>query len=192
MIFFLCSSCIIIDIENGKQNMKKRIRFFIGLIVLSILLIGCWAVLAFGIGEAKVGRFSLFVSLVIGTGSLITSIIAVWISIQSYKRELELREQRLNEELNKFIFEHSEEMDFLPYCVYASCYDRHGHHTRKIYDDFCLLNDEMQKELLKRCNYNIELIPNSDWISNKIDIIDRFAKEYGYGNTFYMIQGNTF
>ena len=170
--------------------MKKHYKILIP--ILAILLIGCWALLAFFVAENLVQRFSLWANLVVGTATTIISILALYVSIISLMKSEESKKQKKIEDAKLFIHDHNDEIDYLPYCVYASCYDRHGHHTRKIYDDFCRLSDEMQKEVLMQANYDIPLIQEKTWIYQKINLIDKFAKEYGFGNTFLYDSGKHF
>ena len=167
--------------------MNKKQKAVIALLI--ILIAGCWALLAFFLREDLISRFSLWASLIIGTAATITSVIALYISFLSYKRHEEEKNQKRIDEAKLFLHDNNDEIDYLPYCVYASCYDRHGHHTRKIYNEFCRLPDEMQKEVLKQANYKIQLIETCDWIHNKIELINKFAKEYGFGDTFLYDSG---
>ena len=50
----------------------------------------------------------------------------------------------------------------------------------------------MQQEVLKQANYKIKLINGTKWISEKIEIINNFAKEYGFGDTFLYDSGKNF
>ena len=170
------------------MNNCQKIR----LVILILLSAGVWAILAFCLKEDLIPRFSLWASLIVGTATIITSFAALYISIISFKRHNEEKQKKLEEDAKLFIHDNNDEIDFLPYCIYASCYDRHGHHSRKIYDNFCRLSDEMQKEVLKQANYSLPLIDNSDWIYDKIDIINRFAEEYGFGDTFLYDNGKNF
>ncbi len=170
--------------------MNKKQSFFI--LVSSLGIIGCWAIVAFLIKEELIQRFSFWSSLIIGTATTIISVVALGISVLTY-RSHELEKIKAKEENAKlFLHDNNDEIDYLPCCVYASCFDRHGHHTRKIYNEFCRLSDEMQKEVLKHANYKITTIDNADWTSEKIGIINNFAKEYGFGDTLLYDSGKLF
>ena len=170
--------------------MDKKTKLLI--VVLSISIVAIWAILAFCIAESLISRFSLWSSLIVGTATSITSFLALYISIISFKKNEDAKKQKREDEARLFIHDNNDEIDYLPYCIYASCYDRHGHHTRKIYNEFCRLSDEMQKEVLKQANYKMSLIPNSEWIPEKINIINRFAEQYGFGDTFLYDSGKHF
>lgn len=170
--------------------MKKKQKIEIW--VFGILIACCWGVLAFFLSEDLIPRFSLWASLIVGTASTVTSIVALSISVFSLKRHEEEKRQKREDDAKLFIHDNNDEIDFLPYCIYASCYDRHGHHTRKIYNEFCRLSDEMQKEVLKQANYDLPIISETDWIYEKINLIDKFAKEYGFGDTFLYDSGKNF
>ena len=66
--------------------MKKKQKVFIG--ILALLIIGCWAVLAFCIREDLVSRLSLWSSMVIGTAAVIIAFIALYISYLAYKKDV--------------------------------------------------------------------------------------------------------
>ena len=65
--------------------MKKKQKVFIG--VSALLIIGCWAILAFCIREDLVSRFSLWSSMVVGTAATMMSFIALYISYLSFRKE---------------------------------------------------------------------------------------------------------
>ena len=119
----------------------------ITLILLIFALIGLWALLAFFLQEDYISRFSLWASLVFGTGSLITAVLALAISIHSFRNTEAMRIQKLEEDANKFISNNNDEIQFLPLCLIANSYDNHHKFERKIYNEFNVLNRELQKEV---------------------------------------------
>ncbi len=170
--------------------MKTKDKIILVAYVAGLLTI--WGILAFTINEGLIPRVSLWVSLIVGTASTIISVIALLVSVNAYKKNEEEKVKKLIEEARLFLHDNNDEIDFLPYCVYASCYDRHGHHVRKIYNEFCRLSDDMQKEVLVQANYKMSLIDNSNWISSKIELINKFAEEYGFGDSFLYEAGKHF
>lgn len=173
-----------------KTIMNKKQKIQLGFLIVSLL--GVWALLAFLIAEDLVPRFSLWANLVVGTATIVTSSVALYLSILTFNREADEKRLKKENEAKLFIHDNNDEIDYLPFCIYASCYDRHGHHTRKIYDNFCRLSDEMQKEVLKQANYSLPILSDSDWIYDKIEIINKFAEEYGFGDTFLYDSGKHF
>ena len=85
----------------------------------------------------------------------------------------------------KFIIDHGDnDILYLPYCVIASCVNRHHKHIRQIYNDFDALPNDVQKEVLRQAGYDYQLIESSDWIDEGIIEIEDFAEKYDFGNTF--------
>lgn len=167
--------------------MKNRIfnkKQFIVLISFIFLLIGVWAILAFLLKEELLTRFSLWSNLVFGTGSLITSILAIGISIISLRREEILRRQKIEDDANRFIQDNIEETEYLPLCLIAKAYDNHHKYTRKIYNSFNTLNAEIQEEVLRQLNYEYELINGDGWIDKGIELVRQFIKENDLGKDY--------
>ena len=76
---------------------KQRITLW----VLAGALVATWAVLSFFCKEEWIPRLSLWANLVFGTGSMITAILALTISILSWKKSEALRKQKIEEEESK-------------------------------------------------------------------------------------------
>lgn len=147
-------------------------------------MIGVWAILAFFLKEELLTRFSLWSNLVFGTGALITSILAIGISIISLRKEETLRRQKIEDDANRFIQDNIDEIEYLPLCLIAKAYDNHHKYIRKIYNSFNTLNAEIQEEVLRQLNYEYELINGDGWIDKGIELVRQFIKENDLGKDY--------
>lgn len=154
------------------------------LVVLILLLTSGLATYAFLIDEKNLQRSTLWATLVFGTGTTITSILAIGISILSLKREEGLRRQKIEEDANKFINENNKEILYIPLCLIANAFDKHHKFVRNIYNAFNVLNKELQKEILKQLNYDYELITNNTWIEKSIKVVREYIVKNDLGNDF--------
>ncbi len=163
--------------------MKKifKTKQFIILILLILFLIGIWFLFAFLVKEERLPRYSLWATLVFGTGTIITSVISLGISILSYRKNEELLHQRVIDDANKFIDENSSEILYIPLCLIANAYNSHHKYNREIYNKFNLLNPETKKEVLNQLQYEYPIIKNSNWIDSGIDVIRKFIQENDLG-----------
>lgn len=162
------------------MNKVQKVLLSLGLLTVAI----CWAVLSFGIKNELVDRFSLWASLVFGTGSIMTSALALIISINSFRRTEEMRNQKIVEEANKFINDNNNEILYIPLCIIACAYDNHHHYIRAIYNSFNVLNDGVQKEVLKQLHYDYDIPNNNAWIDVEICNIQNFIKDNELGRDF--------
>ena len=118
------------------------------------------------------------VSLIISTLSLIATIAISFVVYSLGKKSDEKR--LLNENKQKareFIIDHESEIAFIPLCLIASNLNRHHKHHRQIYNDFNKLDDEIQKEVLKQLNYELEITQDTKWVDSGIDIVRKFISE---------------
>ena len=164
--------------------MKKKIfktKQFVILIILILFLIGIWFLLAFLLKEESLPRYSLWATLVFGTGTIITSVISLGISILSFRKNEELLHQRVIDDANKFIDENSSEILYIPLCLIANAYNSHHKYNREIYNKFNILNPEIKKEVLNQLQYEYPIIKNSNWIESGIDVIRKFIQENDLG-----------
>ena len=142
---------------------------------------GCWAVFAFLLKQESIPRVSLWADMVFGTGSIITSSVAIGISVLTLRREESLRKQMIEESANKFISENNDELLYVPLCLIANAYDNHHKYERNIYNSFNTLNKDVQKEVLKQLNYDFDLIGGNGWIDKGINKIKAFIKTNDLG-----------
>ena len=82
--------------------MDKKIKNQIIFMVLA--LIGVWTILSIFIPEKCISRLSLWASLVVGSGTTITSVLALMISIMSYKKTEMLRIKKIEEDAVRFTY----------------------------------------------------------------------------------------
>lgn len=161
-------------------------------IFILVILTGLWAVLSFTIQDSLISRFSLWASLIFGTGSLAVSFVALVVSVDSNRKAEALRLEKLSEDANKFIIRNYDEIIYIPLCLVANAYDNHHKFKRKIYNEFNKLNRELQKEILKQLNYDYELITNNDWIDRGIDKVKNFVETNDLGKDWLYDGGKYF
>ena len=157
-----------------------------------LALIGVWTILSIFIPEKCISRLSLWASLVVGSGTTITSVLALMISIMSYKKTEMLRIKKIEEDANRFINKNNEDIVYIPLCLIANAYDKHHKFKRDIYNYFNLLNRDVQKEVLKQLNYDNDLILNNQWINKGIKRIRNFISKNDLGKDYLYENGKYF
>lgn len=169
------------------KEMNKKIftaKQFITLLVFIVILIGLWAVFAFLVKEDYLSRIMLWATLVFGTGTIITSVLAIGISILTIKKDTILRHQKIEEDANRFIIENNDELLYIPLCLIANAFNNHHRYIRKIYNSFNVLNKDVQIEVLKQLNYECDLIKNNAWIDSGIKLVQSFIADNDLGPDF--------
>ena len=162
--------------------MKLRYKILILLGVVTVVV--CWAILSFCIKDEFVDNMSLFVNMVVGTGSLMMAVIALFISVLSYKNTESQKRIAIEEKARAFISENNEDIAYVPLCIIARAYDNHHKYFRDIYNAFNLLNNDVQNEVLKQLNYEYRLIKDISWNENAIDKVRNFIKVNDLGEDF--------
>ena len=90
---------------------------------------------------------------------------------------------RQNEQLAQaFIIDNNYIYDYIPLCIVASALNRHKKHHRALFNEFNKLSDEVQKEVIKQCNYEIDLIKETEWVSKSINYVNKFLNDNNLGN----------
>lgn len=116
----------------------------------------------------------------------LTLIATIAISVVLYllNNKQKEKENRLkNEQLAKaFIIDNSDINDYIPICIIASALNRHKNHHRELYNKFNKLSDDVQKEVIKQCNYDIDLIKGTEWVAKSIDYVNKFLNDNDLGN----------
>ena len=117
---------------------------------------------------------------------ILTLIATIAISVVLYllnnkhKKEEELLK---NEQLAKsFIIDNNDITDYIPLCIVASALSRHKRHHRALYNEFNKLSDDVQNEVIKQCNYEIDLIKGTEWVSKSIEYVNDFLNNNDLGN----------
>ena len=174
-----------------KNNASKSSQLLY-LIILILLLVGIFGAVAFLIDEKLVSRFSLWATFIFGIGTLITSVLALSISILTYKREEKLLNEGIVSDANRFINENNDEIEYIPLCIFANAYDNHHKYCRKIYNEFNLLNRKTQIEVLNQLHYDYQLISNRIWITKCLNYVDKFIEENDLGSSFLYDGGKYF
>lgn len=116
----------------------------------------------------------------------LTLIATVAISIVLYYLNNKHKEEdkRLkNEQLAKaFIIDNNVISDFVPLCIVASALNRHKKHHKTLFNEFNKLSDDVQKEVLKQCNYEIDLIKETEWVNKSINYVNKYLNDNNLGN----------
>ena len=133
-----------------------------------------------GLVTAIIWSFITYFSRYVSLGS----IIALIISIMTYKRTESLRKEKIQEDANKFINKNSEEIEYIPLCLIANAYDNHHKYNRKIYNFFNLLSKDVQREVLKQLNYDCDIIKGNSWIDEGINEVRNFIVKNDLGADF--------
>ena len=95
---------------------------------------------------------------------LSTILIGVWQILQNRrvnKLDMKRHDDMLYSEATKFILKYSapereREISLLPLCVIAYKYDPIYPYCREIYREFCILSEDLQAVILRRCNISLE------------------------------------
>ena len=93
-------------------------------VMIAALLIVC-RVIAWRTSEEELPRMSLFADLMFGFSAFVVSSVTLLLSIESYRRELKIRREKLEEEAKTFLNENSEDRSYIPLCVIANAFDNH-------------------------------------------------------------------
>ena len=125
------------------------------------------------------------INLIIGILSLIATIAISFVIYFLERRNEKRREEfEIKETAKKFIRENAEERGYLHWCsIAAACFPQNKH-CRKIYNEFSLLSQEVQKEVFKQTNINAEIIKNFDWIDKKIIYVREAIEQMALGRDF--------
>ena len=118
--------------------------------------------------------------------SSLTLIATIAISVVLYQlNNMQKNEEKAiqNEQLAKaFIIDNNDVSDYIPICIIASALNRHKNHHRQLYNKFNKLSDEVQKEVIKQCNYDIDIVKGDDWVSKSIDYVNKYLNDNNLGN----------
>lgn len=132
------------------------------------------------------------IQIIIGILSLIATVfVSFFIYWLQTRHEKELRRQEelekyklLVEKAHTFLIDNEEERDFLPWCIIASNLHRHEKHTRSIYTNFCRCSEELQSEILKQAQFNIDIISDTEWVDTCIEKLQNDIKRYNFGRDY--------
>lgn len=145
----------------------------------------------------KEGRICMttveIINLTISILSLIATIAISFVIYFLEKKNSKLaNKKKIEDEARKFIIENADERDYLHWAtIAAGCFPQNKH-IRKIYNNFSLLDKDVQKEVLKQTKNDTELIDGSDWIDNKIKLVQTAIKELDIGDDFLYDGGKYF
>ena len=125
-------------------------------------------------------------TMIISGATLIATIVGIAISFLLYRlNDKHRKEERKlkNEQLAKaFIIDNNDISDYIQLCIVASALNCDKKHHRTLYNEFNKLSDEVQKEVIKQCNYEIGLIKGTEWVSKSINYVNKFLNDINLGN----------
>lgn len=124
------------------------------------------------------------ITTIIISGATLIATIAISVVLYCLNNKHKEEEEKLrNEQLAKaFIIDNNDIYDYIPLCIVASALNRHKKHHRALFNEFNKLSDEVQKEVIKQCNYEIDLIKETEWVSKSINYVNKFLNDNNLGN----------
>lgn len=167
--------------ENKIFGKRQKIE----LAVMASALVVLCAAIAFASPESSLSRIGLFADLLFGFSAFVVSASALLIGIQTYRRDEKTRREKLQADAKKFINENARDINLLPLCVVANAYDNHRKYFREIYNRFCVLDDELQEEILKQTKYAFSLTCPDGWVEEANLVAGNFVKSKSIGLDFF-------
>ena len=139
-----------------------------------------------------IDKYNNLIQITIGLLSLIATIfvsfLIYWLQrrheIEIEKIEENIRKSLLEEEAHKFLIDNEEEIEYLPWCVFATNLYRHKKHTRKIYTNFCRCSKKLQNEILNIAGFSIKTIKDTEWVDIAFDNLRQDIITYKLGNDY--------
>jgi len=141
------------------------------------------------------------ISIICSIIGIIIAGISLAVSIIIFKSQRKLEnsinerdEKRYNSQVeadaNKFIQKYNvnDEIQLLALCVIAKKYDSTFPYRRQIYKDFCCLNDEVQREVLRKMDIDLRLmnLERKNFFEHCLDLLkDDLKKYYPDYQSFY-------
>ena len=124
------------------------------------------------------------ITTIIISGATLIATIAISVVLYCLNNRHREEEKKLrNEQLAKaFIIDNNDIYDYIPLCIVASALNRHKKHHRPLYNEFNKLSDDVQKEVLKQCNYEIDLIKETEWVNKSINYVNKYLNDNNLGN----------
>ena len=163
--------------KGQKKDLVIIISMALALLALCILGAGF-------INEEWLDRASFGANLVFGFGAMITSCIAICISVLALRREEDTRHQKVVDDARKFVTENEEEINYIPFCLVANAYNNHHKFVREIYNRFNELNEETQLEVLSSLNYKQTPIQGKRFIDKGIDAVVDYLEKNDLGKHY--------
>lgn len=130
-----------------------------------------------------------WVQTIIGFLSLVATIVlsvVIYKLERKHQKEIEQLEKKnikrvLEEKARLFIIDNNEEIGYLPLCVLAANLNCLDNHTRKIYNNFCRCNAELQEEILKQANIKTNFPTDNEWVDICFDKLRQDIKKHKLG-----------
>ena len=138
--------------------------------------------------------FNIIVAAVIGVGQIHIAKRVKDFEIRQDTRDEKRRTEQIYAESTRFIQKYSKdnydfELYLLPLCVTAYKYNPVYPYRREMYREFCTLTEEVQNEILKRCDINIKSERSDnyylDMLARIIHTTEAYYNEDARGRFFY-------
>ena len=98
------------------------------------------------------------------------------------KIEENLQKRKLKEKAEHFIINNNSEIDYLPWCIFASNLHKLETHHRKIYKEYCKCSLEVQNEILRIQGFEVkQLDENNDWLDKCLELLRKDILEHKLG-----------
>ncbi len=133
------------------------------------------------------------ISIVCSILGVLIALVTVFVTIFIYKSQKKLEEtinkrdedrylMQVESEARSFIqmYNDNDEIQLLGLCIIADKYNPSFPFSRKIYKDFCCLNNDVKKEVLKQFNIDMQLwnLESKDFYNNSLKKAEVILKEY--------------
>lgn len=144
--------------------------------------------------EVVFAIISIIVAIVIGGGQIYIAKRVRDFEARQDARDEKRRTEQIYAESTQFIQKyskdnHKSEIYLLPLCVVAYKYNPVYPYRREMYREFCVLTEEVQNEILKRCDIDIKSKRSDNYYSNMlaqiIHTIDTCYSDDAKGQFFY-------
>lgn len=137
------------------------------------------------------------VQIIIGALSLVATVAVsffiYWLQSRHEKEMAKIEEkqhqEKLTEDAHRFLIDNDEEIDYLPWCVFAVNQHRHKHHVRKIYTNFSRCSEELQNKILELAEFSIRTIPETDWVDDGLKKLEKDIDKYKLGEQPFLYDG---
>lgn len=128
------------------------------------------------IGEIVISIISIVVALVVGGGQIYIAKRMKDFETRQDSRDEKRRQDEIYAEATRFIQKysksnHESDILLLPYCVMAYRYNSIYPYRREIYREFCSLTEDVQNEILKRCELNLDSHKETDCYYSLLNIM---------------------
>lgn len=123
--------------------------------------------------------------------TILIALIIYWLQ-KRHEKEIERLNRKQYEEkvelvARSFVFNNNNELGYLPLCIISSNMNKSVCHKRKIYNNFNLCNEGIQKEILRQTLFLEEIIDANNWLPIALkNLLYYINKNNIWNNTTYI------